>query len=245
MSVHHIGIRPRRAHRSGLTATCCPLTLRAATINDTNGGTMRVQRWLLAAAGWVLTMNAAVPLQAQPSARAWLEQAAAAMGGLERLQGLDNLVMTGFGETQSQQGGGNASPDPRAPAKWQVTRDVERVFDFPNERAVNRARGGSLFPFAIERGWDRNSQLQTGVAMLDHPLPALLEALDPGTRLGPVRTEDGLNVVEFTIEQGATLWLAIDPLTKLPAWVRSIGPSTTLGDVTTTTYFTGYLPFED
>jgi len=206
---------------------------------------MRLQRWFLAATGLVLATSVAVPLRAQQSARAWLEQAAAAMGGLTRLQSLDNLVMTGFGESQSQQGGGNASPDPRAPAKGQVMRDVERVFDLANERAVNRARTGSLFPFAIERGWDRNSQLQTGVAMLDHPLPALLEALDPGTRLGPVRTENGLNVVEFTIEQGATLWLAIDPLTKLPAWVRSVGPSTTLGDVTTTTYFTGYLPFED
>jgi glyoxylase-like metal-dependent hydrolase (beta-lactamase superfamily II) len=41
------------------------------------------------------------------------------------------------------------------------------------------------------------------------------------------------------------LWLAVDPVTKLPAWVRSIGPSTTLGDITTTTYFTGYLPFGD
>jgi glyoxylase-like metal-dependent hydrolase (beta-lactamase superfamily II) len=118
------------------------------------------------------------------------------------------------------------------------------VFDLANERALNRERRGSLFPFAIERSWDRNSQVQTGVAILDHPLPALLEALDSDTRLGPVHTENGLNVVEFTVPQGATLWLALDPSTHLPAWVRSIGPSETLGDVATTTYFTGYLPFE-
>jgi glyoxylase-like metal-dependent hydrolase (beta-lactamase superfamily II) len=73
----------------------------------------------------------------------------------------------------------------------------------------------------------------------------LLEALYAKTRLGAVSVEDGLTVVEFTIDAGATLWLAIDPATKLPAWVRSIGPSTTLGDITTTTYFTGYLPFGD
>ena len=37
--------------------------------------------------------------QAQPqSARDVLEQAAAAMGGLARLQSLDNLVLTGFGQ---------------------------------------------------------------------------------------------------------------------------------------------------
>ena len=110
---------------------------------------------------------------------------------------------------------------------------------------MNRDRRGSLFPFAIEQPWDRTSRVQTGVAALDHPVPALLEALDAETRLGPVSVEDGLTVVQFTIAQGATLWLALDPVTKLPAWVRSIGPSTTLGDITTTTYFTGYLPFGD
>jgi glyoxylase-like metal-dependent hydrolase (beta-lactamase superfamily II) len=74
-------------------------------------------------------------------------------------------------------------------------------------------------------------------------VPALLQALDTGTRLGPVSVEEGLAVVPLTLAQGPTLWLALDPVTKLPAWVRSVGPSTTLGDITTTTYFTGYLPF--
>jgi hypothetical protein len=53
--------------------------------------------------------------------------------------------------------------------------------------------------------------VQTGVAALDHPVPALLEALDAGTRLGPVGVEDGLIVVQFTIAQGPTLCLAVDP----------------------------------
>ena len=174
-----------------------------------------------------------------------LEQAAAAMGGLQRLQSLDNLVMTGFGQYVNQQGGSALSPDPRAPLKWTVAHDAERIFDLKNGRALNRDRRGNLFPFAAEQSPDRVSRAQTGVAALDHPVPALLEALDAETRLGPVSTEDGLTVVQFTTNQGATLWLAVDPATKLPAWVRSIGPSTTLGDITTTTYFTGYLPFGD
>jgi glyoxylase-like metal-dependent hydrolase (beta-lactamase superfamily II) len=180
-----------------------------------------------------------------PAARDVLEQAAAAMGGRARLESLDNLVMTGFGEYVNQQGGSAPSPDPHAPLKYTVAHDAERVFDLKNERAVNRDRRGSLFPFAIERPWDRNAVVQTGVALLDHPVTAVLEALDAETKLGPVHAEDGLTVVEFTIEQGATLWLAVDPVTKLPAWVRSVGPSTTLGDLATTTYFTGYLPFGD
>jgi glyoxylase-like metal-dependent hydrolase (beta-lactamase superfamily II) len=196
----------------------------------------------LAALGITAIMASAAEGQPQ-SARGVLEEAAAAMGGLARLQGLDNLVMTGFGQYVNQQGGSAPSPDPRAPLKWTVAHDAERIFDLTNERALNRDRRGSLFPFAIERPWDRASQVQTGPAALDHPVPALLEALDAETHLGPVRVEDGATVVEFTVADGATLWLAVDPVTKLPAWVRSIGPSTTLGDVTTTTYFTGYLPF--
>jgi glyoxylase-like metal-dependent hydrolase (beta-lactamase superfamily II) len=204
---------------------------------------MSLRKTLLTAC--ILFALPAVSAGQPPAARQTLEEAAAAMGGLARLQSLDNLVMTGFGEYVNQQGGSSPSPEPRAPLKWTVAHDAERVFDLTNERALNLDRRGSLFPFAIERPWDRTSQVQTGVAALDHPVSALLEALDAETRLGPVSVEGGQNVVQFTIAQGATLWLAIDPITKLPAWVRSIGPSTTLGDVTTTTYFTGYLPFDD
>jgi glyoxylase-like metal-dependent hydrolase (beta-lactamase superfamily II) len=199
----------------------------------------------LTVAGVVYLLTAAIAAAQAPSARQVLEESAAAMGGLARLQGLNNLVMTGFGEYLNQQGGSAPSPDPHAPLKWTVAVDAERIFDLRNERALNRDRRGSLFPFAIERPWDRSNQVQTGVAALDHPVPALLEALDAETRLGPLTVEDGDVVVEFTTAQGPTLWLAIDPLTKLPAWVRSIGPSTTLGDITTTTHFTGYLPFDD
>ena len=164
----------------------------------------------LALAGIVCLTTATAAAQA-PTARQVLEQSAAAMGGLARLQGLDNLVMTGFGEYLNQQGGSAPSPDPRAPLKWTVAVDAERIFDLRNERALNRDRRGSLFPFAIERPWDRSNQVQTGVAALDHPVPALLEALDAETRLGPVSVEDGRTVVQFTIQQGATLWLAVDP----------------------------------
>ena len=202
-------------------------------------------RRVLAVAGVVCGLVGGVAVAQAPTAREVLEQSATAMGGLARLQGLRNLVMTGFGQYLNQQGGSAPSPDPRAPYKWTVAHDAERIFDLRNERALTRDRRGSLFPFAIEQPWDRTSRPQTGVAALDHPVPALLKALEAETRLGPVSVEDGFTVVQFTIAQGATLWLALDPVTKLPAWLRSIGPSTTLGDLTTTTYFTGYLPFGD
>ncbi len=202
------------------------------------------KRNVLAVIGLACSLAPAVWAQA-PSARQILEESAAALGGLARLQGLDNLVLTGFGQYVNQQGGSAPSPDPHSPVKWTVAHDAERFFDLKNERVLSRDRRGPLFPFAAEGSWDRQSRVQTGVAMLDHPVPALLEALDAETRLGAVSVEDGLTVVELMIAGGAALWLAVDPVTKLPAWVRSIGPSTTLGDVTTTTYFTGYLPFGD
>jgi hypothetical protein len=186
-------------------------------------------------------------LSAQPTtARAVLERAAEAMGGLERLRNLDSLVLTGFGQTVSQQGSGNLSPDPRAPQKWQATNAVKRSFDLKNGRALYEDRQAPMFPFAAARAelWPPTRRAQTGLAVLDHPLPALLAALAPDTALGGVHTEDDLIVVELTVVAGDTLWLAIDLDTHRPAWVRWISGSTTLGDVTNTTYFTGYLPFD-
>ncbi len=177
-------------------------------------------------------------------ARALLEQSAAAMGGLDRLRSLDNVVLTGFGLYQGQLGGGDLSPDARAPHKYQVATDAQRAFDLKNKRALVQDRRASLFPFAAAANPNRNQQLQTGVAMLDHPLTALLAALDSATKLGAVTIENGKPVVEFSVDAGPPLRLALDPATHLPAWVRWISASDTLGDVTNTAYFTGYLPFD-
>jgi hypothetical protein len=192
------------------------------------------------------TALASAPVFAQDAAaaRALLEAAATAMGGRERLESLDNLVMTGFGQRYASNG--NISTDPNSPPKWQAVAEAERYFDLRNERTLNRERASNMFPFAATFGmsWDARERLQTGVAMLDHPLPALLAALAPTTELGPVQIEDGMAVVAFTIADGTTLWIAIDPQTHLPYWTRWITGSTTLGDVTNTAYFTGYLPFD-
>ena len=208
---------------------------------------MRIHRnWarsaLLALAALIGTSAQA---QDERTARAVLEQAAEAMGGLERLRGLDNLVLTGFGQRVYYQGGGFVTGDPKAPPKWQAVVDAQRTFDLPGERAVYQERWAQEFPFAGFFGlnFNRNSALQTGPALLDHPLPALLEALDAETRLGPITSEDSLTVVEFTPEGSASpAWLGIDPATHLPRFARWISPSVNLGDLTTTAWFTGYTP---
>ena len=192
---------------------------------------------------------AATGASAQPAdpARAVLEQAAEAMGGLDRLQALDNLVLTGFGQRVYYQGGGNVTGDEKAPPKWQALADVQRTFDLPGERAVYQERWAQEFPFAGFFGLNfaRSSALQRGHELFDHPLPALLEALEPETRLGAVSDEDGTIVVEFTHEGWVSpVSIGFDPATHLPRFTRSISRHANLGDLTTTTWFTGYTPVE-
>jgi glyoxylase-like metal-dependent hydrolase (beta-lactamase superfamily II) len=193
----------------------------------------------------ILSLAAGAAAAQDNAARQVLLSAAEAMGGLQRLRSIDNVVLTGFGQSLNQQGGGNLTSNPRAPAKLQTITDAERVFDLRNDRAVYRTRVRTVFPFAADRNSGRANQLQTGIAMLDHPLPALLVALAQDTTLGAVRAEDNLLAVEFTIAAGNTLWLGIDPNTHFPAWLRWIAGDNALGDVTHTAYFTGYLPFDD
>jgi glyoxylase-like metal-dependent hydrolase (beta-lactamase superfamily II) len=205
---------------------------------------MRFAALLLAAAS--LLPGAAFAQEAGP-AREALERAAAAMGGLDKLEALDNVVYTGFGQRLYYQGGGNLTGDVNAPPKWQALADVQRSFDLKGERAVYQERWSQEFPFAGFFGlnFNRSTALQTGGALLDHPLSALLEALDAETRLGAVSTEDGTIIVQFTPEGSASpAWIGIDARTHLPKFTRWISPHVNLGDLTTTARFTGYTPVD-
>jgi glyoxylase-like metal-dependent hydrolase (beta-lactamase superfamily II) len=191
-----------------------------------------------------LGINGRALAQTTSPARSLLEASATAMGGLDRLHGLDSLVMTGFGQRYATNG--HISTDPNSPPKWQSITDAERYFDLKNKRALNQERSPNMFPFAALQGMssERRSRVQAGVDVLNHPLPALLAALDSDTTLGSVEVDDGMAVVPFTVADGNTMWIAIDPQTHLPYWTRWITGTTTLGDVTHTAYFTGYLPFD-
>jgi len=204
-----------------------------------------MRAFLLALAGTLF----AAPVAAQDDDRAMavLEQAAEAMGGLEKLQGLDNVVLTGFGQRLYYQGGGNVTGDEKAPPKWQSLTDVQRTFDLPGERAVYQERWAQEFPFAGFFGLNfaRNSTVQRGHELFDHPLPALLEALEAETRLGAVSNEDGTIVVQVARDGWVSpVWIGIDPATHLPRFTRWISRHVNLGDLTTTTWFTGYTPVE-
>src|SRR5262249_6371142 len=79
--------------------------------------------------------------------------------------------------------------------------------------------------------------------MLNNPVALVRTALDPATKLGPARREGSLTVMDLTLKEGDKLSMAIASSTNLPAWVRWKHPHNDLGQVTYTTYFTGYVPF--
>jgi hypothetical protein len=196
-------------------------------------------------AALLLAGFAGTALAQPPGAARLVESAAEAMGGLERLRSIDNFAFTGFGQQLYFEGGGNVTGDVNAPPKWRAVADAQRTFDLRGGRAVNQERLSFMFPFAAPFGhsWTRNATLQTGADMLSHPLPAVLAALEPSTMLGAVTVEDGLSVVQFTIRDGTPLWLAVDPVTHLPAWTRRVVSHTNLGDLAVTSHFTGYVPY--
>ena len=144
-------------------------------------GTSRCRSGLrsLLAVGLSLFLAQAVA-QDGDAARNLLMQSAEALGGYERLLELDNLVMTGFGQRYAANGA--LSADPKAPPKWQLVADAERVFDLRQLVSMNRERNDNMFPFAARFGhaMNRSNQVQTGAEALDHPLPAVLAALDSG-----------------------------------------------------------------
>ncbi len=191
-------------------------------------------------------LTTALPASAQMSAQSVLEDAAEAMGGLDRIRGIDSLLMTGFSQTLNQDGGSSPSSHPKAPKKWAAQNDVERYFDLDDLSAYQTHRQGYLFPFALAFGhsWAPSSQIQEGVNALNHPLIALRAALEGSTELGAVSIEGDNIVVELTLQDDTVLWLGINQLNKLPAWVRWMGPHANLGQVTYTTWFTGYVPFD-
>lgn len=182
--------------------------------------------------------------QSQPAAQL-LESVATAMGGRDRLLGLQNLVYTGFGQQAYFDGGGNITGEPHAPPKWRAVADAQRTIDLAGERALSQERRSFMFPFAAPFGitWNRVGTAQTAPDLLDHPLPAVRAALRPGARLDGVSVEQGIPVLQFTTAGGIAVALGVDPITRLPRWSRRVIPHVNLGDVALTAYFSGYAPY--
>jgi len=199
---------------------------------------------------WIATFamclgTAGIGSQAQepsPAARL-LDQVVTAMGGRDRLQRIDSLIYTGFGQDAYMDGGGNITAEVNAPPKWRAIADAQRSLELKSRRALLQLRRAPMFPFAAPFGlnWNRTSSVQRGAELLDHPLPAVLAALDPAARLGAVSVEEGMPVLQFTTAEGTSVQMGVDPVSHLPAFTRRIVGHANLGDVAVTACFTGYV----
>jgi len=75
--------------------------------------------------------------------------------------------------------------------------------------------------------------------MLNNPIALVRALMNPGTKCSAPRREGSNTVVVATLKEGDKLSASFSA-NHLPAWVRWSNPHTDLGEVTFTTYFTGY-----
>jgi hypothetical protein len=78
--------------------------------------------------------------------------------------------------------------------------------------------------------------------MLTNPLVLVRTALDPATKVGKLRAQGAVQVVDIATATGERVTLAVNRTSHLPAWVSWTEHNENLGDVTLRTAFTGYLP---
>tara|TARA_R100001143_G_scaffold63561_1_gene71906 strand:- start:4949 stop:6634 length:1686 start_codon:yes stop_codon:yes gene_type:complete len=199
---------------------------------------------------------------------------AEAMGGEERIMQVRNVTLMGYAHYAYQDGGGNITALPNAPQKYIQANDLRRIYDLENNRYYQQERNNDLFPFAIYRGHDFALQRQILDGSLDgdiayslneaglasrrsaadvrnlrmwmhtNPLVAVRAALESDDRVGNRREEGGLTLVDITLDSDDELTLAIRPPMNLPAWIRWVTPQQNLGEVTYTTHYTGFIPYE-
>jgi len=99
----------------------------------------------------ILNLTLTLAANAQPAAAL---KAAAALGGLERIQALKNIRLIGYGQYGYMFGGGNITGDPNAPMKFEAANNLERIYDLEHGRYQQLERRNYLFPFAIPAGHD-------------------------------------------------------------------------------------------
>lgn len=75
-------------------------------------------------------------------------EAAEALGGLTAIRAIEHMRLYGYAQEADGFGSGNASGSPHAPQKYNAHNDLQRIWDFANDRYMERQRVYFLFPFA-------------------------------------------------------------------------------------------------
>ena len=191
-----------------------------------------------------------------------IEDAAEAMGGAEVIAAATTLVMEGTGTTYRL--GQNLSPDADLPT-YEV-HSYRKEVDLENQRwRAEQVRTGH---FLAGRITDRQTLIQAAdsdiafdmrgdgiprrlaaqagkdrfAELYHHPLVLLKAALQgpPTATVGPLREEEGYEVVDVTPTGGPLFTLRVDAATGLPARVESTGYHPNFGDVVIATSFSDW-----
>jgi hypothetical protein len=200
-------------------------------------------------------MNACAP--ASP-ARRTIDDAAAALGGADRILSLAALQIVGSGVAPNA--GQNRMPDDELPV-WKVS-EYTRSIDLANGRTRVRQVREAQFLFAgatvqrVAQGLDevayniaadgtmtRTSDAvakERRIELLHHPLTVVRAALDPATTIANPRTEGTDQLIDLTTAKGDTVTLAVNVSTHLPARVISMTGHANMGDVAVVTTFADY-----
>jgi glyoxylase-like metal-dependent hydrolase (beta-lactamase superfamily II) len=196
----------------------------------------------------------------RPPEQQLVHDAAAALGGAEKLQSVKTLVIEGEGTHYNlgQDVVPGASGQTYAVAQykraidvaaerartelvrvpkftyWQGLAPQRQVQGIDKEIGYNVSASGTASRTAASAAQDRR------VELLRHPITAVRAALDPATQLTNARTEGGESLVDVRTTDGRELTLALDASTKLPARVITPANNANLGDVLISTTFADY-----
>ena len=189
-----------------------------------------------------------------------VNDAAAAMGGADRVSAVKTLVLegtgtqynlgqdvvpggtgqtftvSGFKRTMDVNGGRARTELTRTPnfTFFQGPAAQKQVAGIDGAVAYNVAPNGTATRAAEPVAADRRAEL------LHHPVTAVRAALDPMAKLSNPRTEGGQSLVDVATAGGQQFTLAIDATTKLPAKVTTRAYNVNLGDVVIGTAFADY-----
>ncbi len=208
-------------------------------------------------AGFALALTLTACGSAPPEVQL-VQDAAAALGGAERIQAVSTLVLEGEGLNGAA--GGSVTPDD-PPNTWAIS-DYVRTIDLAGGRMRIQQVRTAQFPFALATVARQDLRLDGDVAfgvngervarasadaardrrlqMLSHPVVLLRAALDPAAMVGNLRQADGEALVDVTTADGHTLTLAVDAATKLPTRISYPSYDPNWGDIVIETRLSDY-----
>ena len=213
----------------------------------------------------VLSGSWLVPgLIAQSQEQQIISDAAAALGGRERIAAVRTMLLEGQGKDFSF--GQGARPDEMGSQSdpWKVT-GYRRAYDLTAGRArfeqtrvsldafyagpdpaksVQGIDGGVVYNVTESgntvRVWGKQDVDARRVEMARHPLTVVRAALDPSAKVANARTQGGERLVDITLPSGPTVTLALNTATKLPARIVWMADVPLIGDAPIETRFADY-----